>query len=91
MHVARPELKGRSAGRDDCYTVLFEGDSPVRHTRGGEMTAAEKVKLFPRPPEEESPVVVDALAIWNERATSVAGSWFESPPCEALIGTLARP
>ena len=84
MHVARPELKGRSLQETIAVPSFLKVTVPFG-TPAGDVTAAEKVKLCPWPPEEESPVVVDALAIWNERATSVAGSWFESPPCEAVI------
>jgi hypothetical protein len=89
MHVALPELKGRSLQETIAVPSFLKVTVPFG-TPAGDVTAAEKVKLCSWPPDEESPVVVDALAIWNERATSVAGSWFESPPCEAVIDTLAR-
>jgi hypothetical protein len=84
MHAAFPELKGRSLQETIVVPSFLKVTVPPG-TPAGDVTAAEKVKLCPGSLEEEISVVVDALAIWNERATSVAGSWFESPPCEAVI------
>src|SRR5262245_5723607 len=86
MQVARPESRVTSLHEAIAIPSTLKVTVPVG-VPAPDITVA--VKLTFCPPSEsggvtESPVVVDALAIWNERATSFAASWFESPPCDAV-------